>query len=27
MLIRMKRLAGRAQDIADIEKLEVLDEA
>jgi hypothetical protein len=26
MLIRMKRLAGRAQDIADIEKLEVADE-
>lgn len=27
MLIRMKRLAGRAQDIADIEKLEGPDEA
>jgi len=26
MLIRMKRLAGRAQDLADIEKLEVTDE-
>lgn len=27
MLIRMKRLAGRAQDLADIEKLEAGDEA
>jgi len=27
MLIRMKQLAGRAQDLADIEKLEVSDEA
>jgi hypothetical protein len=27
MLIRMKRLAGRAQDLADVEKLEVADEA
>jgi hypothetical protein len=26
VLIRMKRLAGRAQDIADLEKLEVADE-
>jgi len=27
MLIRMKRLAGRAQDLAYVEKLEVADEA
>jgi hypothetical protein len=26
-LIRMKRLAGRAQDVADIEKLEATDES
>jgi hypothetical protein len=27
ILIRMKQMAGRAQDVADLEKLEAVDEA